>query len=399
MKETHEVALPTIITDTTGIDLCSPGHDIISRGSILVSPELNISARNAIFEADILNHTIRYRSESLGIQFFGKSLVDGLRHGQSLGSALSLEDPLLGQVHGFIHSKHGLEWAANTINLGIEAFNTLSSMISGCRNDTLGTNLLQRYGLGDESGFNPKISLVYSVQNTKGSYQSLGPGGIYVGSLTVNATDTLTFGNAIPVHVMGDAEINARVVNQKGAQLLSSVATYTNSLSLGFNLKGVVDVGLSHSRSRSRDTQYVNQEMRVNGTETMNAKYWNLDAANNDSGRLNGSVDQVKITHRQDKHHATAMSVSVSSSGSASLHFAKEHSANVQKASGITIRDQEILISPPKQPKKISLSIMIVVSIWASVEISLILSMLKNLNRKLLERYELAAVQIRFQSI
>ena len=331
---------PSIIKDDTEIYIESLNNDVVALGTIFISPNLTLKGNDVILEAVILNHSTTDRNRIIDFNLFGKSFYDAMRNGKSFFDALAVEDPLLMKVANLIHSNSAGQRIANSWNLSIEFLNNLNSLLSGIRHGNLDKEILQRYGLGDANGFNPTLTITYTLQVAKQRSQSVGSGGVYCKNFTVVAKDKFVLGNAIPVVVETNMTVTAKDFIQSGAKLHNSIKNRSDSATFGVKASGdFVKIGAAHSQYNSKDTQYVPQQLHVGGELTVNGDNWTQIGAQTNAGNLAGAAKQVTVITPQDKHKGSGWHASGDSAGNISGGFTNEKSAKINQPSGLHVKN------------------------------------------------------------
>ena len=316
-RQTDELVVPLVIANPENTNIISLGGSVAIINALLVnSGKTTIQAQDdVLISLDKLKHSLN--EESSGI-FFQSPLA-------SIGSS----NPILVDYHALLASQSGLEMAANGWNLGLDAFNSANSFISGLRNKSF------------EQMFSPQSFLSFTLgfnhTRTSAHWESLPSGlGVYTGGLEVDAGRLVTFGNGVPIYVCGDASIHTKIFRQVGVDLHSDFSAESQSFSFGFAIDGSYNFGESASGTSNVSTNYVNQLFQVGGKLTVEADIWSLTDANLIAGILNAHVGELDIVSHLNFSNTNSWSESFNTNGNFSFGFSSSHTGNIGVPSGIT---------------------------------------------------------------
>jgi hypothetical protein len=313
--QSDEYVVPTVVENPGNTTIISLEGSIKILDSLLEnSGLLTIKGRDIVISATPLNHTQIERSSgfSINLPFLNSNNLT----------------PLIADYKNLMGSQGGIEWAANVWNLGFDGYNSANSLMSAMRTGNIG------------QGFSPasyltNVSISFGSSRTEAHWQTIADNiGIRVGAMLLEAFNSVTFGNGIPVYVAGDATIHAKIFNQFGAQLHSSVESESESLSLGLSMQGV-NVGESASGYSSHSTYYQNQLFHVGGHLEVIAEEWDMRDANTEAGTLDAKVKKLSVTSDTNTTSSSSWSESLNTNGSFAFSVSSNRSAIIGRVSGI----------------------------------------------------------------
>ena len=347
-EEVRESATPTLFYDMGKTRLHSSKSDIDVQGALFLGDgDLDFSASHGKvkFGCDILNHAIHEKERSIGVSVPGMAAWSA---GRSDGawSAMSATDRTLAKVNALLNSSGSAEFAASTLNLGIDIYNTTNDLMRGIANDTFGSELLSRYGLGGEYGFDPSVSLTFTQSTTHMRYQTTGPGGVdRGGNLNILAGEGVELHNGVSVRAQGDAVLDTPSIEAYSAELQSSYKHQSKSVTMGATASGsVTDVGVSVSKMTSKSTAHQHAQLEAGGHMQLHHNgeavgSVNLHGANIVAGSADIAIDQLNITDVLNKTETRGFSASASSSGAVSAYAHQGSESVVGAPSGIHVVD------------------------------------------------------------
>lgn len=304
--EINEFDISNVILGNTRIH--SDG-DFDGSGLIAICPgKFELQVRNAYFSNPILNHSVKDRTQTIGITFPTFSLG---------ASGVANSFPICSDAINYTQSQDAIGLALNTWNTVIDAANMIRNPSS----------IL--------SSIDPThVSLSFSQTKSNIYYQTLGHSSIQCGSLDIDV-DTLSYDNAIPIYVTGNANIKAKHLIQAGAKLDSSYKTESKGISFDYSLTGGANLNASYSKSSGKSTQYINQEFKVGGKLTVDIGDWELRNANVDANEISGHANRLLQSTKQNTNQSKSMSILVGTNGNFSFNQAMQKYATTEKESGI----------------------------------------------------------------
>ncbi|MDR3550715.1 MAG: hypothetical protein P4L31_04835 [Candidatus Babeliales bacterium] len=312
-----EVAVPTIIANPGNISILSLSDVAILNASLNASGKISVLARDITLSAPTLNHSLVEESRGFGFN------APALR--------MTNATPLYGDYKALAGSQCAAEWAANGWNMAFDGVNSVNSVISGIRSGSLGQTLFP-------ASYLTGVEMNYTRTKSTTNWQTVAPGAfLSCGSLDMKATNSITFGNGVPVYVAGDANINTRIFSQVGAGLNSSLVSASQGVSVGLSLQSNPNFGASISGSVTRSRNYANQVFQVGGVLNLNADQWNMTDANLLAGALNAHVDTLSIASNVNTSSGHSWAVSLNTNGNFSCQNANNRSALIGTASGISV--------------------------------------------------------------
>jgi hypothetical protein len=215
----------------------------------------------------------------------------------------------------------------------------------GLANDTLGRELLARYGLGGKDGFSPTINFTYNDRRTTTRYETLSQGGIdRAGDVTLEAGHGIDLENGVHVYSGGNIDINAPELIATAAALHSSMTQKNRAVSLSASIQGVLDVGLSYATSRQDMLHFEGAAISAKGNLRLHCgdgaiHMVRLEGATINSNTLDADIDVLVIKDRQDVMHQSTTSISASVGGQISGYKGHGDSVNTASSSGIYVVD------------------------------------------------------------
>ena len=346
--KTYQSSTPTLFVDNGVTRITSTEGSVDARGAYFIGAgDLSIKAQKRIkFGVDTLDHEIIDKSRSLGVSVPGMSALGAWRDGGHLMDVVTAEDATMAKLNGLLHSGNTTELMANSANLGINLYNTTNSVMRGLAGDTLGDELLSRYGLGGATGFSPAITLSMSESKTTTNYQTLAQGGVdRGGNVSFEAGEGIDLENGVRVHADGNMDVNAPEVIAKAAGLHSSMEQKTMTQSISLTPTGQLqDASVGYSKTREEATNYVNAELSAGG----NMKLHDQDAAMKlvvlEGGiivakTMDADIDKLIIIDKQDVMTNQVESASASVSGQISVYKGEGGATVTAQQSGIHVVD------------------------------------------------------------
>lgn len=342
--ESHQNATPTLIYDNGLTRIHSVEGNADLRGAYIIgNGDLYVKAgKKILFGVDILDHEIYEKSRSLGVSMPGMAGFKTLKNGGSYWDAVTAEDATLAKLSSLSNSSNATELLTSSVNLGIDLVNTTSSIMRGIAGDSLGAELMSRYGLGGADGFAPQVTVSLTQTTIDSKYQTLGTGGVdRGGNIKLEAGEAVVLTNGVRVHAGGDMEVDAPEFYATAAALNSSFKQETMSISVSFTPAGVTGAGVAYSKTTSESVNFVNAELSADGNLTMHYQDGamatiELNGANIDGVDIYIDTDRLIIIDKQDTSETNTISASLNSSGQWSAYKGKGHSKIVNQTSGIS---------------------------------------------------------------
>uniref|UniRef100_UPI0025F46D64 hypothetical protein n=1 Tax=Marivirga sp. TaxID=2018662 RepID=UPI0025F46D64 len=346
--ETHQSSTPNLFYDD-GVTVIhsSEGH-IDARGAYFAGDgDLEMKAKKRIkFGADILEHEVTEKSRTFGVSLPGMDAYNAYKSSGKIFDAATAEDATLAKLEGWLKSGNRTETLANSVNLEINLYNTTNSIYRGLANDSLGKEMMARYGLGGENGFSPTINFTLTEKTSVSKYQTQGLGGVdRGGNVKLEAGEGIDLENGVQVHAGGDMDINSPEVIARAAGLQSSSKETTKSLGVGITATGeVADVSASYSKTTTQATNFINAGISADGNMKLhdNDKAMGkleLDGAIINAGTLDADIDQLIINDKQDVFTSKSESASASSTGAVSAYAGETKKVTTVEHSGIHVKD------------------------------------------------------------
>jgi hypothetical protein len=348
--EKHQEAVPTLFLDNGVTRIHSSEGSIDARGAYFAGAgDLDLKAHGRIkLGVDLLDHEVVEKTRSLGVSVPGMGSWQAWKSSGSLMDAVTAEDATMAKLNSMLHSNNATELLANSSNLGINLYNTTNSLMRGLSNDTLGSEVLARYGLGgtDGKGFSPSITFSMTESTTKTKYQTQGIGGVNRGgNVSLEAGEGIDLENGVRVHAGGNMIVNAPEIIATAAGLHSSVNQTTTTQSVGISPTGQLqDASIGYSHTNTKSTQYVNAELSADGHMQLGyqdgaMRQVTLDGAVIKAGSMDAKIEHLNIIDKQDITTTKTESFNASLSGQVSAYVGKGDSAVVRDHSGIFVED------------------------------------------------------------
>jgi hypothetical protein len=310
-----DIAVPTVVSNPGNTNIVSLSDVELLNASVHAGGKVSIAARNITISAPVLNHTMVSESRGFGYSFPALSMTNF--------------SPLYGDYKALKGSQCGVELAANSWNTGFDALTSANNIVSGIRSNSLGQTLFP-------ASYLTSVNLNYTRTKTTARSQSVASNtGIDCSGLDLDATDTVTLANGIPIYVAGDAHIRAKIFSQIGVGLRSSVDSSSQAVSLGLSLQGNPNLGVDVSGSHQSSVDYANQILQVAGTVTIDCDQHNMTDANILAARLVEHSKVLSVTSDTNKSSSSSWSASANTNGSYSFQRSNNRSATIGLASGI----------------------------------------------------------------
>jgi hypothetical protein len=310
-----DIAVPTVVSNPGNTNIVSLSDVELLNASVHAGGKVSIAARNITISAPVLNHTMVSESRGFGYSFPALSMTNF--------------SPLYGDYKALKGSQCGVELAANSWNTGFDALTSVNNIVSGIRSNSLGQTLFP-------ASYLTSVNLNYTRTKTTARSQSVASNtGIDCSGLDLDATDTVTLANGIPIYVAGDAHIRAKIFSQIGVGLRSSVDSSSQAVSLGLSLQGNPNLGVDVSGSHQSSVDYANQILQVAGTVTIDCDQHNMTDANILAARLVEHSKVLSVTSDTNKSSSSSWSASANTNGSYSFQRSNNRSATIGLASGI----------------------------------------------------------------
>ncbi|MCC5791668.1 MAG: hemagglutinin repeat-containing protein [Legionellaceae bacterium] len=346
--EFHEDATPTIFIDNGLTQIVSSEGTIDARGALFLGAgDLEMEAQHRIkFGCDVLNHEITDESRSFSVSLPGSQAYSSWKNGGSWADVATAEDAILAKLNRMGNCSNTQERLAHSANLGIDLYNTTSSVMRGLASDNLSGELLLRYGLGGADGFSPTLTFSMTENKQTTRYQNLGPGGVNKGgNVKLKAGDGVNLENGVRVHCDGNMDVDAPEVLLYDAALHSSFDQKTRSESVGITPTGLFQcASYSQSKVHAEATKHVNSELSTGGnlylhrgTEAMDRV--DLNGGNIQCQTLDADINHLNIRDKQDTSSSSTKSASASTTGQVSFYKSKSSSKITNQHSGIHVTD------------------------------------------------------------
>lgn len=351
-KDVHDDVVgqsaPTFFYDNGSTRIKSAEGCVDARGAyFLGGGDLSIEAHGKIYIGrDKLDQQRDSYSRSVNWSIPGLAGATALMNGAGVWGAMTAEDATLAKLNSLLGSQSAAELLANASNLGVDLTNTTNSACRAIGSGHISEELLSRYGLGGAKGFNPSASVGVSQTQSSLHTQTLGKGGIERGGNVSLKSDTgIEVFNGAPIHAGKNLDLDAPSFIAHAAELDTHAKKHTEGLSFHLNLSnGVQSTHASASQSEQHSTQYVYSDIRSGGTTTVHCGdgamgHLELDGATINAKNIEGSVDHLVITDKQDSQQSSSKSVSVGSNGAFSVSASKSSEQVTNHHSGIHTSD------------------------------------------------------------
>lgn len=185
----------------------------------------------------------------------------------------------------------------------------------------------------------PQLGFNVTWASSSSSSQSLGEGGIFVGSADFEVEDTVKL-KGVPVQSMNDFIVKCKNFTLEGEQLHSESNQKTTNLNLTVSAKGdPYQLGISHSDCKSSSDVQVGASLQVGGKLVVNADTMTVDGSTIATQQIAGNVKTLNIISRQDEAQSSCQAISVSSGGDFCVSDQKAESRLVTKPAGIHVHD------------------------------------------------------------
>jgi hypothetical protein len=332
-------ARPTLVADRGNTVFRAQGN-LTSRGTVILGDgDLTLQGNNVTLAQDILDHATHQETQSIGVSVLGMNAFQTAQQGGNVWDSIASEDSTLSSINNLMHAQGTAGVMAASANLGLEAFNSMGQFAAGFNQDSLLGTAMQRYGLGDASGFKPSASLSISQTTTDSKTQTLGQGGIDRRNVNLIAKDTLNIIDGYVVNASGDARLEAKEINITAAALETTMESHTEKVSVGLTATGdVTNVGLGLSESRSRTLQHAHAGVNAQGNVHMQADKMKIRGGNIEANSISGHVKQLELESVQDEASSSFRSIDVNTSGMVSIQAQDHESREVRKQTGIHVK-------------------------------------------------------------
>ena len=343
-KETHESITPTLIFDLDRSNIHSYKGDINALDAKIVGPgHFYTKANNIHMSSGIEKHSVRSHTQSLSIDAFGLSAIRAIVSGDNVVSPLMQQDTTTSKLNTLVNqSNNYAELGVNTWNTAISAYNTYQTLNAAHQTNTLGSALLQRYNLGNSSGFNPTISLTFTDTQSLFNYESSGLSGVFRGSWEVDANNQFIIEDC-PVDIKDNMSVKAKTFSLKANPHNSNYSSQSVSGSVGVTLKGdALSLGFGYQQQEGTQSVYNTQVLRVgNNLELKDVKTWKMDHALCDVNAINGNVNELVMTSRLNKQSSSGFSIHAATSGLMGGSYSNDNSETLSQKSAIIVRNSQ----------------------------------------------------------
>jgi hypothetical protein len=313
--QVDDVAAPTIISNPGNTNIVSLSDVELLNASVHTGGKFSVAARNILLSAPTLNHTVVTDSRGVGFNYPASKITNA--------------SPLYCDYQAMKGSHNGIERAANVWNMGFDGLTSVNNGISGLRSNSLAQTLFP-------ASYLTSAEISYTRTKSSARSQSVASNaGLDCGELDLNATDTISFANGIPVYVTGDAHIHAKIFSQSGAQLHGSVVNSSQGVTVGVSLQSNPNVGVNASGSQQRSTYYANQVWQVGGRAIVDCDQWYMTNANLMAASLVDHSRLLSIISSANQSTSSSWSACVNTNGSYSFQNSHNRSAQIGVASGI----------------------------------------------------------------
>jgi hypothetical protein len=330
-----EFSSPTVIMDQTGISLVSES-DIKARGVNIITPgKFYVVAKNFEMTVSKLEHTYKSSSFGMSATLCNQEFLH-TNNPCNFSRSLYAGDSTWCQFNQLANSNGALETGLNAWSTGINLANTGNALLNGLRTGTLLQEGLKRYF---PSVYAPQLGINLTWTNTSSSSQSLGEGGIFVGSADFEVEDTVKL-KGVPAQSMNDFIVNCRNFTLEGERLHNESNQNTTNLNFTVSAKGdPYQVGISHSECESVSDVQAGATLQVGGKLVVNADTMIVDGSTIDTQQIAGNVKTLNIISRQDEAHCSSQAVCVSSGGDFCVSDQRAESRVVNNPAGIHVHD------------------------------------------------------------
>ncbi len=189
------------------------------------------------------------------------------------------------------------------------------------------------------SVYAPQLGVNFTWTSVSSFSQSLGEGGIFVGSADFEVEDMVTL-KGVLAQSLNDFIVNCRNFTLEGERLHSESSQRTTNLNFTVSAKGdPYQVGISHSESRSASDVQAGATLQVGGKLVVNADTMIVDGSTIDTKQIAGNVKTLNIISRQDEAHCSSQAICVSSGGDFCVSEQRAESRVVNNPAGIHVQD------------------------------------------------------------
>ena len=346
-EEYHQDVTPTLFVDNGLTRIVSSEGSVDARGALFIGAgDLEIEAKHRIkLGCDTLDNTVIDKNQSVGVSLPGVQAYNTLKGGGNWIDAATAEDATVAKINRLAHSGNTTEALANASNLGVNLYNTTSSVMRGLGNDTLSKEMLSRYGLGGADGFSPTVTVSMTKTKTTSNYQTLGAGGVdRGGNVKLKAGDGVDLENGVRVHAGGNIDIDAPELIERNATLHSSFDQKTQTASLNVTVSGIQGGSYSESRTHAEATTHVNAELSAGGNIRLHHGDGAMQSVVLDGGTiscktLDADIEHLTIISKQDTSQSSTLSFGASTNGQVSFYEGNSRSKITKQNSGIHVEE------------------------------------------------------------
>lgn len=327
------LANPTLVYDAGDSTICSQTDNAYVSGAVIAGlGNIHFITPNGktIFGRSVLDHSVLKTSYSVQISIPVINAFESLTKTQDFWSAAQALNPTLSGLsfQNLLNSSSGYEYAANSLNTLVRAYNAIAS-ISGF--------LSRNLNLSNYAGVHVSLSRTHTSE----TYQTLATEGVNRGGNMTVVAQQLVMRNAAVVHVDGDADIDAKSVFATGAKLESTYHQDRQSIGASFTPTGQFkSADASYLRTDVSEAQWVNANLSVNGNLHIHQgddamDDLSLDAANIDAGTMDADINHLNMTDEQSTSYSSSLAMSASTTGQVSFDESTSSAAIVAQTSGI----------------------------------------------------------------
>lgn len=341
--EIHDHVIPNIFLNNGVTQIISAKGTIDARGAVFLGDnDIYMQAdKKIIFGSEILKHKVTKKSGGVKVSSGMVNAFKSLFRSKNANEALRNTSDTYNKIYRVLDSNNGLELAANSVNLGIDLYNSLNGAMRGIANDTLSKELFSGV---NAKFFTPTVTVTFTKQDSKLLYQTLSNNGVNIsGKLTLKAGVAVRLENGVQIHAGGNILIDTPKFIAKAAELHSSYKQQNQALSLTFTLDGKVkDVGVAFSEL---NVKYINyQNAKISSDKQIYSIREDseiiLEGANIYAKTFKANkIKKLEIIDLADTTEMNIVSGSVSTSGQISGQVGDSSSVKTAKRSSVTISE------------------------------------------------------------
>lgn len=312
MERDDEISSPTTIKSLADTTIVSNLGDVKLTNTTIETDSLTVAGKNIVISTPILNHTIIEEDSSFG---FNVPLYSQfLEFSQGKFSSLY---PLTKDFKGNVADEKKY----------VDVFAELNRLTTLTRlGNFTPTSLLSIQPMN--------VTFNYNKSKMTEHYQNVAPNFIHAGQIKLEAQNTITIENGIPVIADGNIDIQAHKLIQSGATLNFSLENDSKEVSLTGGVSPP-SIGFNSSSTKIDSTTHVTQVLKAKSAN-ITVDEWELNNAKVEVESIVEDVKHKKVFNEADSYHFYQEHFGVNSKGHISVGSVESHNG-ITNSHGVDI--------------------------------------------------------------